>query len=49
MDNHMRYICAHNDHGRAIVEGEHAYEVKFNFVDGEIRNLICSCPTGLFL
>ena len=35
-----------NGHGRAIVEGEHAYEVEFGFADGEIRNLICSCPCG---
>ena len=46
MDNHVRYICVDNGHGRAIVEGEHAYEVEFDFADGEIRNLICSCPCG---
>ena len=46
MDNHVRYICVADCHGRAIVEGEHAYEVEFDFADGEIRNLICSCPCG---
>ena len=46
MDNHVRYICVDNGRGRAIVEGEHAYEVEFDFADGEIRNLICSCPCG---
>jgi len=46
MDNHVRYICVDAGHGRAIVEGEHAYEVEFDFADGEIRNLICSCPCG---
>ena len=46
MDNHVRYICVDAGHGRAIVEGEHAYEVEFDFTDGEIRNLICSCPCG---
>ena len=46
MDNHVRYICVADDRGRAIVEGEHAYEVEFDFADGEIRNLICSCPCG---
>ena len=46
VDNHVRYICVDNGYGRAIVEGEHAYEVEFNFADGEIRNLICSCPCG---
>jgi hypothetical protein len=30
----------------SFVEGEHAYEVEFDFADGEIRNLICSCPCG---
>ena len=46
MDNHVRYIYVDNGHGRAIVEGEHAYEVEFDFADGEIRNLICSCPSS---
>ena len=46
MDNHVRYICVDAFHGRAIVEGEHAYEVEFDFADGEIRNLICTCPCG---
>lgn len=46
MDNHVRYIYVDAGRGRAIVEGERAYEVEFDFVDGEIRNLICSCPCG---
>ena len=46
MDNHVHYICVDAGHGRAIVEGERAYEVEFNFADGEIRNLVCSCPCG---
>ena len=46
MDNHVRYICVDAGHGRAIVEGEHAYEVEFNFSDGVISNLVCSCPCG---
>ena len=46
MDNHVRYICVDGGNGRAIVEGEHTYEVEFDFADGEIRNLICSCPCG---
>ena len=46
IDNHVRYICVDAGHGRAIVEGERAYEVEFDFADGEIRNLICSCPCG---
>lgn len=46
MDNHVRYISMDDGCGRAIVEGEYAYEVEFDFADGEIRNLICSCPCG---
>ena len=46
MDNHVRYLCINAGHGKAIVEGERAYEVEFDFADGEIRNLICSCPCG---
>ena len=46
IDNHVRYICVDGVHGRAIVEGERAYEVEFDFANGEIRNLICSCPCG---
>lgn len=46
MDNYVRYICVDDGHGRAVVEGTHAYEVEFDFADGEIRNLICSCPCG---
>lgn len=47
MDNHVRYICVDDGHGRAIVEGEHAYEVEFDLADEVIiRNLICNCPCG---
>lgn len=44
--NHVRYICVADGHGRAIVVGTHVYEVEFDFADGEIRNLFCSCPCG---
>ena len=46
VDNHVRYICLDAGHGKAIVEGEHAYEVDFDFDDGDIHNLVCSCPCG---
>ena len=46
INNHVRCICVADGHGRAIVEGERAYEVEFHFADGEIRNLTCSCPCG---
>ena len=45
-DNRVRYICVSDGRGRAIVVGKHAYEVEFDFADGEIRNLICTCPCG---
>ncbi len=46
MDNYVRYVCVNAGHGKAVVEGEHAYEVEFDFAGGEVRNLICSCPCG---
>ena len=46
MDNRVRYICVDSGRGRAIVEGERAYEVEFDYADGEVRNLICACPCG---
>lgn len=44
--NHTRYLSISAGHGRAIVDGTRAYEVEFDFADGEIRNLVCSCPCG---
>lgn len=46
LDNHVRYLSVDQGHGRAIVEGERAYEVEFDFADGMIRNLLCDCPCG---
>jgi uncharacterized Zn finger protein len=46
IDNHVRYIYVDAGHGRAIVEGERAYEVEFDFVDGMVSNLTCTCPCG---
>ena len=46
VEDRVVYLCIDAGHGRAIVEGEHAYEVEFAYTDGEIRNLICSCPCG---
>lgn len=46
INNHVRYICVDAGRGVAIVAGEQAYEVEFDFADGEIRNLVCSCPCG---
>ena len=46
MDNRVRYIGVADGRGRAIVEGERAYELEFDFADGQIRNLLCDCPCG---
>ena len=46
IEDRVVYLGVDAGHGRAIVEGEHAYEVEFDYTDGEIRNLICSCPCG---
>lgn len=41
--NRVRYICLDGKKGRAIVEGTEVYELEFEYSDGEILNLICSC------
>lgn len=43
MENKVRYICIDGTKGYAIVEGSEAYEVEFEYRNGEIRQLICSC------
>lgn len=43
INNKVSYICLDGIHGRAIVEGSKPYELEFDLVDGEIRNLVCSC------
>lgn len=40
----VRYLCLDKNKGYAIVDGTHFYEVEFEYNDGEISNLICSCP-----
>lgn len=45
-ENRVVFLCVEAGHGRAIVEREHAYEVEFDYKEGQIRNLICSCPCG---
>lgn len=42
-DNKVRYICIDGTRGYAIVEGGEAYEVEFEYRNGEISNLTCSC------
>ncbi len=43
MDNKVRYISIDGAKGYAIVEGNENYEVEFEYKNGEISRLICSC------
>ena len=43
MENRVAYIEVDGTHGHAIVEGSENYEIEFNYVDGVISNLKCSC------
>ena len=43
MENRVRYISIDGTHGYAIVEGSKAYEVEFQYNNGEISGLTCSC------
>ena len=42
-DNRVRYISLDNTHVRAIVEGSRPYELECDYVNGEVRNLVCDC------
>ena len=46
MENRVCYLGLEAGRGRAIVQGEQAYEVEFDFANGEVRNMVCSCPCG---
>ncbi len=41
--NKVVYISIDGNKGYAIVEGSSPYEVEFNYNDGEISGLVCSC------
>ena len=43
IENKVRYISIDGTKGYAIVEGSEAYEVEFEYHNGEISQLICSC------
>lgn len=45
-DCKVLYIELDGEQGRAIVDGTHPYEVEFQYKNGRISNLICSCPYG---
>lgn len=42
-DNKVRYISISGTKGYAIVEGSENYEVEFEYKNGEISQLVCSC------
>lgn len=43
VENRVSYIEINATRGRAIVEGSKNYEIEFDYIDGEISNLKCSC------
>lgn len=43
MENRVKYICIDGNKGYAIVEGSEAYEIEFEYCNGEIGGLTCSC------
>lgn len=43
VENHVSYLCVNGTHGYAIVQGSAPYEVEFEFCDGMISSLTCSC------
>ena len=43
LDNNVVYISVDGGRGRAIVQGGKAYEVEFNYNNGEISGLVCGC------
>lgn len=43
LENKVRYISIDGTKGYAIVEGSESYEVEFEYHNGEIGQLICSC------
>lgn len=43
MENSVKYISIDGTRGYAIVEGSEPYEVEFEYRNGEISGLVCSC------
>lgn len=46
MDNMVRYISIEGTKGYAIVEGRKSYEIEFEYRNGEIGQMTCSCFCG---
>lgn len=43
LNNHVEYLSIDGTHGYAIVSGTEPYEVEFEYNNGEISQLVCSC------
>lgn len=43
LENRVRYLCIDGTKGYAIVEGGDGYEVEFEYENGEICKLTCTC------
>ncbi len=43
MENRVCFVEIDGTRGHAIVEGSENYEIEFDYIDGEISNLKCSC------
>ena len=43
LENRVRYLSLNGTRGYAIVTGSEAYEVEFQYADGKISALTCSC------
>ena len=43
MNNHIKYLSINGTRGYSIVEGAKPYEVEFEYCNGIIKNLTCSC------
>ncbi len=43
MEGRVGYVSVDGNHGWAIVKGNETYEVEFDYIDGEISNLTCTC------
>ncbi len=43
MENRVGFVEIDGTRGHAIVEGSENYEIEFDYTDGEISNLKCSC------
>lgn len=43
LQNKVKYLSIDETHGYAIVEGREPYEVEFEYRNGEISSLTCSC------